>query len=100
MANTSNINVRVDACLKLQAEKIFSELGMNLSTALNLFLRSAVRCGGIPFDLRLPVKPRAFGEMSVAEFDTRMEKAFSDAANGKGRPAEEYFSELESRYSL
>jgi len=64
MGNTTNLNVRVNEDLKRQAESIFNELGMNLSTAMNLFLRSAVRCGGIPFDLRLPKKPRSFGEIS------------------------------------
>ena len=45
MANTVNLNVRVDENLKHRAESIFNELGMNLTMALNLFLRSAVRYG-------------------------------------------------------
>jgi len=53
MQNTSNINVRVDSGLKAQAEMIFNELGLNLSSAITVFLRNAVRFGGIPFDLRL-----------------------------------------------
>jgi addiction module RelB/DinJ family antitoxin len=53
MASTVNLNIRVDENLKRRAESIFNELGMNLTTALNLFLRSAVRYGGVPFDLRL-----------------------------------------------
>ena len=53
MANTVNLNIRVDANLKKRAESIFNELGMNLTTAMNLFLRSAVRYGGIPMELRL-----------------------------------------------
>ncbi len=48
-----NLNVRVDEELKAKAEEIFSELGMNMSTALNIFLKTAVRYGGIPFELRL-----------------------------------------------
>ena len=53
MAGTTNINVRVDKELKRKAEAIFSELGLNMSTAMNMFLRCSVRYGGIPFDLRL-----------------------------------------------
>ncbi|MGI6649648.1 MAG: type II toxin-antitoxin system RelB/DinJ family antitoxin [Bacillota bacterium] len=53
MAGTTNINVRVDKELKRKAEAIFSELGLNMSTAMNMFLRYSVRYGGIPFDLRL-----------------------------------------------
>lgn len=53
MANSVNINIRVDSELKRKAEAVYAELGMNLSTAMNVFLRSSVRYGGIPFDLKL-----------------------------------------------
>ncbi|UNC93205.1 type II toxin-antitoxin system RelB/DinJ family antitoxin [Candidatus Contubernalis alkaliaceticus] len=58
MAKTTNLNIRVDEELKRQAEAIFSELGLNMSTAMNMFLRYSVRYGGIPFDLRIE-KPNA-----------------------------------------
>jgi len=50
---TTNLNVRVDADLKKQAEEIFNELGLTMSTALTVFLRQTVRSNGIPFDMRL-----------------------------------------------
>jgi len=53
MANSTNLNIRVDEELKRKAEAIFSELGLNMSTAMNMFLRYSVRYGGIPFDLRI-----------------------------------------------
>ncbi len=53
MPNTTNLNIRVDEDLKRKAEAIFSELGLNMSTAMNIFLRYSVRYGGIPFDLRI-----------------------------------------------
>jgi DNA-damage-inducible protein J len=53
MANTTNLNIRVDEELKRKAEAIFSELGINMSTAMNIFLRYSVRYGGIPFELRI-----------------------------------------------
>ncbi|CDX02115.1 type II toxin-antitoxin system RelB/DinJ family antitoxin [Desulfitobacterium hafniense] len=53
MANTTNLNIRVDEELKCKAEAIFAELGLNMSTAMNIFLRCSVRYGGIPFDLRI-----------------------------------------------
>ena len=97
---TTNLNVRVDEELKRKAEYIFNELGMNLSTAMNLFLRCAVRYGGIPFDLRITSKLRSIDDMSEAEFNNRMEKAFADAEAGKGRLASDFFSELERKYDL
>ena len=53
MAKTTNLNIRVDDELKRKAEAIFNELGLNMSTAVNVFLRYSVRYGGIPFDLRI-----------------------------------------------
>ncbi len=53
MSETKTLNLRVDSELKHQAELIFADLGIPTSTAINMFLRSVVRCGGIPFDLRL-----------------------------------------------
>ena len=53
MANTTNLNIRVDENLKREAEAIFSELGLSMSAALNIFLRHSVRYGGIPFELRI-----------------------------------------------
>ena len=48
---TTNINIKTDSSLKKQAEKLFAELGMNMSTALNVFLRQAVRERRIPFEI-------------------------------------------------
>ena len=48
---TTNINVRVDSKLKADAETLFSDLGMNMSTAIIIFLKTAVRQNGIPFEV-------------------------------------------------
>ena len=53
MANTTNINICVDEDLKRKAEAVFSELGLSMSTAMNIFLKYSVRYGGIPFELRV-----------------------------------------------
>lgn len=51
--NTSNISIRMDAQLKEQADALFAELGMNISTAFNIFVRQSLREGGLPFDVSL-----------------------------------------------
>lgn len=51
--NTTNISIRMDSDLKKQADALFSELGMNISTAFNIFVRQALREGKIPFDISL-----------------------------------------------
>lgn len=42
-------NIKIDPELKQQAQKLFSELGMDMTTAVNIFLRQAVREQAIPF---------------------------------------------------
>ena len=58
MANTTNFSVRMDSNFKKQCEALYSELGMNLTTAINVFLRQSLRSGGFPFDVTLN-KPNA-----------------------------------------
>lgn len=54
MAGTStNISIRMDSDLKMQADALFGELGMSLSTAFNIFVRQSLREGRIPFDISL-----------------------------------------------
>lgn len=50
---TTNISIRMDSDLKSQADALFNELGMNISTAFNIFVRQSLREGRIPFDISL-----------------------------------------------
>ena len=52
MAST-NFSVRMDSEIKKQCEALYGELGMNLTTAINVFLRQSLRVGGFPFEVRL-----------------------------------------------
>ena len=51
--NIINISIRMDTDLKAQADALLAELGMNLSTAFNIFVRQSLRDGGIPFEVKL-----------------------------------------------
>nr|DAZ62432.1 MAG TPA: addiction module antitoxin [Caudoviricetes sp.] len=53
MANVSNVSFRIDSELKAQADTLFAQLGMNMTTAFNIFLRQAVREGCIPFNITI-----------------------------------------------
>ncbi len=53
MAGSTNVSIRMDADLKAQADALFGELGMNMSTAFNIFARQAVREGRIPFEISI-----------------------------------------------
>lgn len=48
-------NIKIDPELKEQAQELFESLGMNLTTAVNIFLRQSVREQAIPFRIGEPV---------------------------------------------
>lgn len=65
---TTNINVRVDANLKQSAEALFADLGLNMSTAITMFLKSTVNHDGIPFEVKR-MSPNAETKAALAEYD-------------------------------
>ena len=67
MANV-NITIRMDSDLKKQADELFTELGMTLTTAITIFAKQAVREQKIPFDVSLNV-PNAETIEALNEFD-------------------------------
>lgn len=48
---TSPINVMVDTDVKVQATMILKEVGLSMSTAINLFLRQVINHDGLPFEV-------------------------------------------------
>jgi DNA-damage-inducible protein J len=75
--STVNVTFRVDDELKKQADALFSDLGMSLSTAFNVFLRQSVREQQIPFAVSRNV-PNAvtFAAMDATEKDEEMQDPF------------------------
>lgn len=80
-----NVTVRVDEELKKQADSLFSDLGMSLSTAFNVFLKQSVREQQLPFMVSKNV-PNAvtLAAMQAAENDEDMYGPFDDIESLKG----------------
>ena len=89
--SATNLNIRTDKDVKEQAEQLFAELGLNMTTAINLFLRTAIRKHGIPFDLYLDV-PK---ETTVAAIEEG-KKLLNDPSSPKYSSMEELKAALES----
>ena len=53
MATTTNFSVRIDSDIEKPCEAMYGELDINLTTAINVFLRQSLRVGGFPFDVRM-----------------------------------------------
>ena len=77
-----NVTFRVDDELKKQADTLFAELGMNLSTAFNIFLRQSVREQQIPFNISKNV-PNAttLSAMDAAEKDEDVYGPFNSVSD-------------------
>ena len=78
--SATNINVRVDNEIKKEAQNVFSSLGLDMSTAINIFLRQAVRLRSIPFALsadppkKIPKPGCMKGKIWIADdFDAPLE---------------------------
>ena len=48
---TTNLSIRMDTETKQQAEELFGNLGMSISTAFNIFVKQSLRVRGIPFNI-------------------------------------------------
>jgi DNA-damage-inducible protein J len=70
-----NVTIRLDKEIKENAEKLFHDLGMNFSTAVNIFARQALRQGKIPFEICDPF----YSEKN----QSRLMSAIADAEEGK-----------------
>ena len=53
MTNTTHFTVCIDSDIKKQCETMYGELGIDLNTAINVFLHQSLRVGGFPFDVRM-----------------------------------------------
>jgi DNA-damage-inducible protein J len=51
MVETTNLNICIDKDLKERADTVFSEMGMDMTTAFNIFVRQTLRQGKIPFEI-------------------------------------------------
>ena len=91
---SSTISLRIDSDLKQSAEELFDDIGLTMTSAITLFLKTAVNSDGIPFDIKRTV-PNPATEAAIKEyekmknknsgykrydsFDDLMDEAFADA---------------------
>ena len=73
----TKVNIRIDMELKEQADKLFSSLGMNMSTAFNVFIRQAVREQAIPFKIELYSNPSKLTIEALREVENNKLDSFN-----------------------
>lgn len=101
MARSENVQFRCEPEIKRQAERIFEELGISLSSGLNMYLRQVVMQNGLPFDAKVRRKvPMNAGHLSEQELSNEIEKGYQDVLKGRTRSADEVFADMEKRYGI
>lgn len=70
-SNTTNLNIRVDSTLKQESDMLLKDLGLNMSTAINIFLTKCVKTSSIPFKIEEP-KPSKEVKKTLKELDYMM----------------------------
>ncbi len=78
----SNLTLRMDPELKDRAAALFKALGMDLSTATGVFYLQALRCHGLPFEVRLDEEPNedTYAALAAAERGEGMSGPFDSTA--------------------
>lgn len=80
MANKGNMTLRIEPELKAQAAELFKSLGLDLSTATGIFYRQALRCRGLPFEVRLDPNEKTYAAMEAAVNDEDLEGPFDSVS--------------------
>ena len=78
---SATTSLKIDPTLKRDAQTLFESLGLNLTTAVNLFLRQAVREQAIPFRIGNP-EPQMF--YTQEDFYRKLEKGLAEVKAGYG----------------
>ncbi|MCC8043792.1 MAG: type II toxin-antitoxin system RelB/DinJ family antitoxin [Oscillospiraceae bacterium] len=98
MANTTAVYARIDTDLKENAENILSQLGISPSGAIQMLYSQIVLTGGLPFEVRLPVKkPLSIDEMTKEDLYAELEKGINDIKSGRTHTIDEVNEILSKR---
>jgi DNA-damage-inducible protein J len=74
MTTTTNIQVRVDKTVKAEAEQLFSDIGLDMPTAIRLFLKQAIINNGLPFAVERDPFYSASNQKALCDSIAQMER--------------------------
>ena len=99
MEKTATLNLRVNPIAKQRAENVLKQLGIPMSTAMDMYLNQIALVGGIPFPVTLPKAPLSVDadRMTDEELAAKLNRGIEDANAGRTHHAAEAFREHRSR---
>ena len=72
----TSMSIRLDSEVKEQAQQVFNHLGMDMTTAINIFLRQAIQYQGLPFDVRLDESRKLVEVLADLDQNRNMSQSF------------------------
>ncbi len=76
-----SISIRLDSEVKEQAQQVFSNLGMDMTTAINIFLRQTIQYQGLPFDVRLDENRKLLQALTDLDQNRNMSQSFESVSD-------------------
>lgn len=100
MEKSTTLNLRINPEVKENAEKILSQLGVSMSSAVTMFLNQVILTESIPFPIALPQAPSRVNldSMSQEELNTKLEKSLNDTFLGNTTDAKTAFKEFKEQH--
>lgn len=94
MEKSKTLNIRVNPDVKKRAEEVLSQLGIPMSTAIDIYLKQISLTGGIPFAVTLPKAPSELNTdlMTTDEIRTLLQEGYDDIDDGNVQNAAEAFA--------
>ena len=80
MSKTS-MSIRLHSEVKEQAQQVFNNLGMDMTTAINIFLRQAIQYQGLPFDVRLDENRKLLEVLTDLDQNRNMSQSFESVSD-------------------
>lgn len=80
MSKTS-MSIRLDSEVKEQAQQVFNNLGMDMTTAINIFLRQVIQYQGLPFDVRLDENRKLLEVLTDLDQNRNMSQSFESVSD-------------------
>ena len=98
MANTTPVYARIDSNLKKSAEEILATLGINPTSAIQMFYSQIVLNNGLPFSLSIPInQPLNINAMTQEQIDEELQRGLD---SGEPIPADIVRKKLENEIGL
>lgn len=100
MKKTATLNLRVNPTVKANAENVLLQLGIPLSTAIDMYLNQIALTGSIPFPVALPKAPASIDVdlMTDEELQAKLQRGYDDIQAGNVSDAQDAFNRFREQH--